>query len=198
LQLRWKEADDNQQHRRLQTANASLIRSAASSVAHPELEIPEDLMFDAVAALLGFRERVSYEAQAAMELEMLARSSTDDGCYPFELRRQGRSLEIGTRPLFESLIRDILRRESVEMISRRFHAGVVRTFVALAGKLGQVFSLHRVCLSGGTFQNALLLEHLICGLESEGFVVFTHSEVPTGDGGLSLGQALVARPCGSD
>ena len=80
----------------------------------------------------------------------------------------------------------------MQAISRRFHTGLVRTFVALAGMLRQEFSLHRVCLSGGTFQNALLLEHLICDLESEGFDVFTHSGVPAGDGGLSLGQALVA------
>jgi hydrogenase maturation protein HypF len=69
---------------------------------------------------------------------------------------------------------------------------LVETLVRLACLLRQESSINQICLSGGTFNNLLVFERLNCKLESYGFEVFTHSEVPTGDGGLSLGQALVA------
>jgi hydrogenase maturation protein HypF len=79
-----------------------------------------------------------------------------------------------------------------EIISRRFHNGLVETLVRLACLLRQQSSLKQICLSGGTFNNLLLFEQLVRALDSDGFEVFTHSQVPAGDGGLSLGQALVA------
>jgi hydrogenase maturation protein HypF len=149
-------------------------------------------LFDAVAALAGIRQRVNYEAQAAIELEMTIQDSDDESAYPFELVPEGSGLLIETRPLFLALIHDLHKAVAASVISRRFHNGLVDIFASLFVLLRGRTSLNRVCLSGGTFQNVFLLEHLTRRLEACGFQVFTHAEVPAGDGGLSLGQALVA------
>ena len=149
-------------------------------------------LFDAVAAVVGIRSAVNYEAQAAIELEMAAHNSVDDGAYPFDLIPNGKNWRIGTGALFQSLLRDVHAQESVENISRRFHAGLADLFVELAENIREQSELNRVCLSGGCFQNLLLFELLRQGLRAKSFEVYFHCEVPAGDGGLSLGQALVA------
>ena len=149
-------------------------------------------LFDAVAALIGIRQQVNYEAQAAIELEMAVSSSENNDGYPTDLRPDGDRWIIGTQPLFEAIVGDLRRDIAVGEISRRFHNGLVDTFVRLAGLLRNKTGLNRVCLSGGTFHNVYLSCQLESQLTKADFEVFTHHEVPAGDGGLSLGQALVA------
>jgi hydrogenase maturation protein HypF len=149
-------------------------------------------LFDAVAALVGIRSTVNYEAQAAIELEMAAYDSIDDGAYPFDIIPEGSGWKVGTFSLFQWMLRDIRRHESMADISRRFHAGLAALFVELSENIREQSNLNRVCLSGGCFQNALLFQLLVDGLRAKSFEVYFHSEVPTGDGGISLGQALVA------
>ena len=149
-------------------------------------------LFDAVSALAGIGFRVNYEAQAAIELEMAARRSRDVAAYPMGLIPQGGGWIIDTRPLFDSLLADLERGVPPEAISRRFHNGLVAAFARVARLLRDRSGLGRICLSGGTFQNSCLQEGLRAALESDGFEVFTHAEVPPGDGGLSLGQAIIA------
>lgn len=149
-------------------------------------------LFDAVAALIGVRSTVNYEAQAAIELEMAAYDSTDLLTYPFDLTLDGPRWLIGTRPLFRAVLRDMQHGETVAAMSRRFHNGLAQVFVSLAERIRDKTKLERVCLSGGCFQNALLLGLLLDGLRAKSFDVYFHSEVPAGDGGISLGQALVA------
>ena len=149
-------------------------------------------LFDAVAALTGIRQQVNYEAQAAIELEMAISSSEGCNGYPLDLVPDGDCWIIGTRTLFEALISDLQRRIDPGEISRRFHNGLVDTFVRTARLLRDKNGLNRVCLSGGTFHNVYLSQQLELQLNKGGFEVFTHHEVPAGDGGLSLGQAMVA------
>jgi hydrogenase maturation protein HypF len=149
-------------------------------------------LFDAVAALVGLRTTINYEAQAAIELEMAAHDSSDEGAYPFELQFAAETWIIGTRPLFEWLIRDIRRGARIQDISRRFHNGMASLFLGLAEKIRETHGLNRVCLTGGCFQNILLFELLLAALRKQNFEVYFHTEVPAGDGGISLGQALVA------
>jgi hydrogenase maturation protein HypF len=149
-------------------------------------------LFDAVAALVGLRSTVSYEAQAAIELEMAAHGSTDNSAYPFDLIPDDTHWQIGTFSLFQAILSDLRRQEPVADISRRFHAGLAALFVDLAEKIREQSKLSRVCLSGGCFNNLLLFQLLLDGLRAKSFEVYFHSEVPAGDGGLSLGQALVA------
>ncbi len=149
-------------------------------------------LFDGIAALVGLRSSVSYEAQAAIELEMAAHNSADEGAYPFSLVKEGSVWRIGTKSLFEWLIADIRRQASIPDISRRFHTGLAIVLTDLAMKLREERGLDRVCLSGGCFQNVLLFDLVLTSLRKQNFTVYFHSEVPTGDGGISLGQALVA------
>ncbi len=149
-------------------------------------------LFDAVAALVGLRSTVTYEAQAAIELEMAAHDSTDEGAYPLNLSKDGPLWKIGTRPLFDWLIADLRKQASISDMSRRFHKGLALVFADLAAKLREERALNRVCLSGGCFQNILLFEFVLAALRKHDFEVYFHSEVPAGDGGISLGQALVA------
>jgi hydrogenase maturation protein HypF len=147
---------------------------------------------DAVSALIGIRGRVNYEAQAAIELEMAALRSQDTAAYPMGLGREGGRWIIDTKPLFEAMVRDIERGIPAADISRRFHNGLVRTLARLARVLREESGLNQVCLSGGTFQNVYLLEGLRSVLEADRFDVYTCGEAPAGDGGLSLGQAMIA------
>ena len=149
-------------------------------------------LFDAVAAIIGLRNNVTYEAQAAIELEMAAHTSTDEGAYPFDLSKEGNIWKIGTRSLFEWLIADLRKQSAVPDMSRRFHNGLAIALADLAAKLREERNLNRVCLSGGCFQNALLFEFTLNALRKKDFEVYFHCEVPAGDGGISLGQALVA------
>lgn len=169
-------------------------------------------LFDAVAAIAGVRNDVTYEAQAAMELEMAmengngrvcgkdgeqAEQRNPDEFYQFELSLRDSTWVIGTRPLFEALLEDVAARRSVSEISRKFHNGLIASFCEIAKELRKQNSLNRVCLSGGTFNNFYLRQNLVWALSKVGFEVFTQGEVPTGDGGLSLGQAMVAAQSGN-
>jgi hydrogenase maturation protein HypF len=154
-------------------------------------------LFDAVAALIGLRQEVNYEAQAAIELEMAMASPEnaaveENTAYPMTLAPESESWIISTRPMFEALLDDLGRNVSVATISRRFHDGLVEGFVELALLLRRKTALNRVCLSGGAFHNIYLSQQLEARLTAAGFEVFSQKEVPSGDGGLSLGQALVA------
>jgi len=108
------------------------------------------------------------------------------------LTPDGNNWILGTHPLFEALLDDLDRNVAVSIISRRFHNGLVEAFVQMAVLLRNQTNLNRVCLSGGTFHNGYLSQHLEARLSADGFEVFTQKQVPAGDGGLSLGQAMVA------
>ena len=147
-------------------------------------------LFDGIAALVGLRSRVSFEGQAAMELEMIADRNVA-GAYPFEWS-SGTRREISTRPLIQGVVEDLRSGVSSAVISGKFHNALIRLFTQLCREIRTGTGLDRVALSGGSFQNALLLEGLIRSLSDEKFTVFTHTRVPANDGGVSLGQAWVA------
>ncbi|HMD41557.1 MAG TPA: carbamoyltransferase HypF [Candidatus Acidoferrum sp.] len=149
-------------------------------------------LFDAVAALVGLCSTVSYEAQAAIELEMAAHHSADGEAYPFDLAKEHSMWKIGTHSLFDRLIADLRKQVSLSDMSRRFHNGLAMVMTRLATIIREERNINRVCLSGGCFQNVLLFELVLNTLRIENFDVYVHSVVPPGDGGISLGQALVA------
>ena len=149
-------------------------------------------LFDAVSALVGIRGEVNYEAQAAIELEMEIGEEESHEAYSIDLLRRDETWIIDTKPTFEAMIADLQNNVPVSSISQRFHNGLVETFVKLAQLIRANTVLDRVCLSGGTFHNVYLLTRLQRRLKGSGFHVFTQAELPAGDGGLSLGQALIA------
>ena len=148
-------------------------------------------LFDAVAALIGLRQSVNYEGQAAIELEMVA-ADHETAPYPLKLVTHSDPWIISTRELFDSILRDLRANVSISKISAGFHNGLVSVFCELAQLLRESTALNRVCLSGGTFNNLYLTGRLCARLREVGFEVFTQREVPCGDGGLSLGQAVAA------
>jgi len=148
-------------------------------------------LFDAVAALVGLRSRVSYEGQAALELEM-ALDPLESGSYPFELVEQKQTLIFEPTPLLRKVIEESMDGVPPGVISARFHNGLVNMVRAACDVLRRKYGLSTVALSGGVFQNLTLLERLTQGLTADGFNVCRHRQVPPNDGGLSLGQAVVA------
>jgi hydrogenase maturation protein HypF len=155
-------------------------------------------LFDAVAALAGVRDRVSYEGQAAIELEWLATGVAPDGTYPFDVGRPGEGgaadapLVVDTRPLIATVADEARTGVEAARIARRFHTALVDLIAAVCGRVRQATGLGAVVLSGGVFLNALLTREAGARLGQEGFRVYRHRLVPPNDGGLSLGQLAVA------
>jgi hydrogenase maturation protein HypF len=151
-------------------------------------------LFDAVAALAGVRDRVSYEGQAAVELEWLASGVGTDGAYPFDLthaEEQG-PIVIDTRPLIRAVADEAARKIGAALIARRFHSTMVEIIATVCGRLRQATGIEKVVLSGGVFLNVLLTSEATAKLTGDGFRVYRHRLVPPNDGGLSLGQLAVA------
>jgi hydrogenase maturation protein HypF len=156
-------------------------------------------LFDAVAALIGVRQRVTYEAQAAIELEMLATQwqaeRSVDGAppaYPFDLREGQDGAVIGLRKLLGAIQADLAAGLSQAEIGWRFHHTIAEMIVTVCQRIAAETGLGTVALSGGCFQNRLLLELVLPRLERAGFRVLLHRQVPCNDGGISLGQAALA------
>jgi hydrogenase maturation protein HypF len=149
-------------------------------------------LFDAVASIAGIRQEVTYEGQAAIELEMAADGGETDHRYPFEIRRDKDGFVIDTSAMVQALAADVLADTPVADISARFHNGLAEVLARTVHLVRESTGLCRVCASGGIFNNRLLLRKLGAFLEADGFEVFTQHQVPCGDGGLCLGQAMIA------
>jgi hydrogenase maturation protein HypF len=148
-------------------------------------------LFDAVAALAGVRGVVDYEAQAAIELEGLARGVPDDGAYAFGLAGSS-PLVADPGPVVRSVVADRRAGVPAEVVAARFHTGVADLVAELAGRVRGATGLGTVVLGGGVFGNALLLSGARRRLEERDFTVLTPEQLPANDGGLALGQLLVA------
>ena len=148
-------------------------------------------LFDAVSALIGIRGRIDYEAQAAIEMEMAADES-ERGSYPFAILEKDGVSVVHLKGLFSAIIQDIENDVSQSRIAMKFHRTMADMVVQMCQRLAQRSGINRVALSGGVFQNRLLLRLTVAALEEAGFEVLTHSKVPTNDGGVSLGQAVIA------
>ena len=150
-------------------------------------------LFDAVSALLGICTEASYEGQAAIELEASVNAvalARGDG-YPFTLTPN----RIDSAPLWPALLADLASGTAVGVIAARFHVGLAQAIVAMAEQLTQRHAdpwQSRIALSGGVFQNAVLLAELTHRFGVAGYTVLSPSRVPANDGGLSLGQAMIA------
>jgi len=145
-------------------------------------------LFDAVAALLGFTREISFEGQAAMWVEQLARSAARVEAYAFPFT----GVELDFRPLLQSVIADRLCGRDPGEIARAFQGGVAAGLRDCAIALCHEHGLDTIVLSGGVFQNELLLEDVRSLLADEALCIWTNRAVPPNDGGISLGQAALA------
>jgi len=150
-------------------------------------------LFDAVAALCGLRDAVSYEGQAALELEQIACEGEGSYHYPFAMLLEEQAFVVEWKSLVRGICDDLLSGVEVSQVSTRFHNTMVEIVIDGCLRCAELSGVRTVALSGGVFQNALLVESLLPRLRDAGFKVLTHAQVPPNDGGISLGQAAVAR-----
>jgi hydrogenase maturation protein HypF len=150
-------------------------------------------LFDAVAALAGVpgTQRTTYEGQAAVELELTAEGQASRG-YSFRLRPEGEGWVVETQEIVCGVVEDLLADGATREVSSRFHRTMAEVVVAGCERIREAGGTNAVALSGGTFQNMLLLKQVIGLLEEKGFEVYRHRRVPANDGGLALGQAILA------
>ena len=148
-------------------------------------------LFDAVAALAGVRQIADYEAQAAIELEGLSRGmNCGTATYKFDIKA-GEPVLVDPAPVLRAVIADQRAAVPPGVIGARFHRAVADVVVRLAELESKAAGVRVIALSGGVFQNALLLQLTLSGLHTKGFEVITHRHVPPNDGGIALGQLLV-------
>jgi hydrogenase maturation protein HypF len=147
-------------------------------------------LFDAVAAILDVRDEINYEGQAAIELEQLA-DRTHRDAYPAQLL-DGDPFRVPGAVLVRAVVSDVLAGVDACVVAARFHHGLTAAVVAGCCRARELTGLATVALSGGVWQNMLLLTATVDALEAAGFTVLVHNRVPTNDGGISLGQAAIA------
>jgi hydrogenase maturation protein HypF len=144
-------------------------------------------LFDAAAALVGVRQTANYEGQAAIEFEALA-DPDEAGIYPFELQQ----LVLDPTPMIQSIVRDKHAGVPVSTISARFHNTIAQMSLETCQRIKKQSGQNIVALTGGVWQNITLLNKTIALLVANDYTVYIHHNVPTNDGGLSLGQAVIA------
>jgi hydrogenase maturation protein HypF len=148
-------------------------------------------LFDAVSSMVSLRDTISYEGQAAVDLEMVADESCT-GSYPYEVREENGMLVIDPVPLVRKVVEDCLKGVSVGHISGAFHNTMAAIVLDMCRRLKDATGLADVALSGGVFQNMLLLSKTVSLLKKASFHVYIHHQVPTNDACISLGQVAVA------
>jgi hydrogenase maturation protein HypF len=153
-------------------------------------------LFDAVSALCGVRRSISFEGQAAIELEMILDES-EAGAYPVHIS-EDEPMILEAAPLIAGAVKDLLWGVDPGRVSARFHNWLTYSLHNMAVRLREREGLQTVALSGGCFQNACLLKNLKMTLSESGFNVIINKLVPANDGGISFGQVVVARALTSE
>ncbi len=179
--------------KQVDTEEIAVIKTQVEKGFNTPLTSSMGRLFDAVAALSGVRGVIEYEAQAAIDLEMLAYDApNENGYYPYSLEKKDGISMIKVRYLLEVIIKDILNATPKSIIAARFHNTVAQMILEICQSIATETGIKRAALSGGVFQNRLLSRKTVSLLESAGFEVYTHRQVPCNDGGISLGQAVIA------
>ena len=146
-------------------------------------------LFDSVASIIGLRDEITFEAEAAIELESIA-DRIEAGSYPFNINSE--SIEIDAAPLIRAVVNDVNKGASIETIAGRFHNTIADMTLEVSKKLRDSSGIKDIVLTGGVFQNSLLSKLATEKLEKAGFNIYMQEKVPSNDGGISLGQAVVA------
>lgn len=172
-----------------------IIRHQIESGLNSPLTSSMGRIFDAVSALTGIRGTIDYEGQAAIEMEMAAydgKYGNNDESYPYEILEDSNMIIVSLSKLFSAILEDMGVNNSQATISIRFHNTIARVISEACELINRRTGIRQVALSGGVFQNRLLLQKTVTMLERNNFKVLTHRQVPCNDGGISLGQAIIA------
>ncbi len=171
-----------------------IIKSLIENSINAPLTSSMGRLFDAVSALMGVRGVIEYEAQAAIDLEILAGEAVNESArYPFSLSKREDTSIIKVHDLFAAILNDLHNRTPRARIAARFHNTVAQMISEMCQKISPKTGITGVALSGGVFPNRLLLRNTVSLLESAGLEVYTHRQVPCNDGGISLGQVVIAQ-----
>jgi hydrogenase maturation protein HypF len=149
-------------------------------------------LFDAISSLLSIRDEVHYEGQAAIEMEMIADHEVKEE-YAFTIHKDKKPMVIDVTEMITGIVRNLIDGTPTSKISGKFHRTIARLIIETCVTIRSKEELNRVILSGGVFQNIFLLSLVTEGLKRSGFDVYTHHLVPPNDGGISLGQAMIAQ-----
>ncbi len=175
-------------------AEVDIIKSQVEKSINTPLTSSCGRLFDAVSALIGVRGVIEYEAQAAIDLETIAcDEASETGDYPFSVIEQDGVNVIKLQDTFAAIIDDLHSNLPETIIAARFHNTIARMIVELCQRISAETGIKSVALSGGVFQNRLLMRRALALLESAGFNVYTHRQVPCNDGGIALGQVVIAQ-----
>jgi hydrogenase maturation protein HypF len=179
--------------KQVEKGELEIIRNQVEKKVNAPLTSSMGRLFDAVSALIGVRCIIEYEAQAAIDLEMLADDAQGEtGYYPFSMVEGDGISIIKIQDLLTAIIKDLNSDTTKAVIAARFHNTIAQIILETCRNISAETGLKQVALSGGVFQNRLLLKKAIALLESKGFEVYTHRQVPCNDGGISLGQVVIA------
>ncbi len=177
------------------TTEIEIIKKQISHKLNSPLTSSMGRLFDAVSALIGVRGEIDYEGQAAVELEMIAYEGVGEvggKSYPHSIIEHNGVNTIQLKELFLAITHDLQQGASKATISAKFHNSVAKIVSEACQLIAKMTGIKQVTLSGGVFQNRLLLRLVIPLLEKASFTVLTHKQVPANDGGISLGQAVIA------
>jgi len=154
-------------------------------------------LFDAVSNIIGITDKVTYEGQAAIELEAVSDIEIQEA-YSYKIIKQDMYI-IEPYEMIKEVIRDKFDGVSSKIMASKFQNTIVNLSVSMCTCLREDTSINEVALSGGVFQNPYLLKKILRNLEKEGFVVYTHTHLPSNDGGVAIGQIIIANTImGSD
>lgn len=181
--------------RRLSLLPADFPAPALYKIMDQRVNCPETSslgrLFDGVAAILGVKRQVTFEGQAAMELE--AQAGKGKGVnLPYEIVKEGAVFVLDLRPMIRVLAENVLSGTPVADQASSFHQTVISAMTDMTEKIARETNIRCLALSGGCFQNRILLEGCLSSLKGAGFTVLRHRHVPTNDGGIALGQAVIA------
>lgn len=165
----------------------ALFRQMLTKQLHTPWTSSAGRLFDAVSALLGFQGKITYEGQAAIQLETMCAPTCEER-YQFDLTGDS----ISFHSMFRQLLIDKDKKTASAIIAAKFHHTVTAAVVAACQQCRNETDINQIVLSGGVFQNKFLLHLCIKGLNKQGFQVYSHQEIPPNDGGLAVGQAAVA------
>jgi hydrogenase maturation protein HypF len=177
--------------KRIDLGKWDILRKAISKKLNTPMTSSMGRLFDAVSSLLSIRDEVHYEGQAAIEMEMIADHGVKEE-YPFQNHEDEVPMVIDSAEMIRGIAHDLVDGVPSSKISGKFHRTISRMIIETCEAIRSKEKLNRVVLSGGVFQNIFLLSLVMEDLKRSGFDVYTHHLVPTNDGGISLGQAVVA------
>jgi hydrogenase maturation protein HypF len=188
----------------LKDAEVKTVRTQVENGINLVMTSSAGRLFDVAAAIAGGIVRATYEAQAAIEMEML--SEVTHEFYPYDLRSINRilawgngkgipgmetSCEVGLKPLIQSMIDEVRAGNAFSQIGGKFHRTLARMMAEVSRFISQATGIKKVALSGGCFQNRLLLRMTIEEIQKCGLQPLLHHHVPANDGCVSLGQAAI-------